>query len=85
MDLIYVHCLMLRKLLIWNYCKFLRKLLYRNMFPLVLRLLYMHTNQSLQVRWGSHTSTRFNAQNGVKQGGVLSPIIFSVYMDCLFT
>ncbi len=69
-----------------NYCKLFRKLLDRNMSPLVLRLvLYMYTNQSLQVRWGSHTSTRFNVQNGVKQGGVLSPILFSVYIDGLFT
>ncbi len=45
----------------------------------------MYTNQSLQVRWGSHTSTRFNVQNGVKQEGVLSPILFSVYIDRLFT
>ncbi len=69
-----------------NYCKLFRKLLDRNMFPLVLRLLlYMYTNQSLQVRCGSHISTRFNVQNGVKQVGVLSPILFSVYIDGLFT
>ncbi len=37
----------------------------------------MYNNQSLQVRWGSHTSTRFNVQNGVKQGGVLSPILLT--------
>ncbi len=50
-----------------NLCKLFRKLLDRNMSPLSLRLLlYMYTNQSLQVRWGSHTSTRFNVQNGVK-------------------
>ncbi len=41
-----------------NYYKLFRKLLDRNISPLVLRLLlYMHTNQSLQVRWGSRTST----------------------------
>ncbi len=69
-----------------NYCKLFRKLLDRNMSPLVLRLLlYMYTNQSVQVTRGSHTSTRFNVHNGVKQGGVLSPILFSVYIDGLFT
>ncbi len=69
-----------------NYGIHLRKLLDRNMSPFVLiLLLYMYTNQSLQVTWGSHTSTRFDVQNGVKQGGVFSPILFSVYIDGLFT
>ncbi len=69
-----------------NYCKLFRKVLDRNMFPLVIRLLlYMYNNHSLQVKWESHTSTRFNVQNGVQQGGVLSPILFSIYMDGLFT
>ena len=27
----------------------------------------------------------FDTQNGVRQGGVLSPILFCVYMDELFT
>ncbi len=55
------------------------------MSPLVLRLLlYMYTNQCLQVRWGNHTSANFSVKNEVKQGGVLSPILFSVYMDQLF-
>ncbi len=55
------------------------------MSPLVLRpLLYMYTNQSLQVRWGNHTSAKFSVKNGVKQGGVLSHILFSIYMNGLF-
>ncbi len=44
----------------------------------------MYTNQSLQVRCGDHNSTKFSVKNGVKQGGVLSSILFSVYMDGLF-
>ena len=68
-----------------NYCKLFRKLLDRDMSPLVLRLLlYMYTNQKLQIRWGASVSEKFKATNGVKQGGVLSPILFSVYVDDLF-
>jgi hypothetical protein len=68
-----------------NYCKLFKKLLDRNVSPLVLRLLlYMYTKQSLKVRWGTITSDQFNVTNGVKQGGVLSPTLFSVYMDDLF-
>ena len=54
--------------------------------PLLLRLLlYMYTNQNLQVRWGSIAGTKFGACNGVKQGAVLSPILFAVYMDDLYS
>ena len=31
-----------------------------------------------------HISSRFTVSHGVKQGGVLSPILFAVYMDGLF-
>ncbi len=51
------------------------------MSPIVTRLLsIMYTNQRLQVKWGNVTSSQFN---GVKQGGVLSPILFAVCMDGL--
>ncbi len=37
------------------------------------------------MKWGNHLSEKFNAQNGVKQGEVLSHILFAVYIDGLFT
>ncbi len=43
----------------------------------------MYTNQQLQVRWGNETSGQFNVLHGVKQGGVLWPILFAIYMDGL--
>ena len=67
-----------------RYCKLFRKLLSRKMSPLILRLLmFMYTNQELQVKWSGSVSERFNVLNGVKQGGVVSPILFAVYMDDL--
>ena len=35
------------------------------------------------VRWGTTISTQFIVSNGVKQGGIISPIIFNMYMDDL--
>ena len=67
-----------------HYCKLFRELIKRKMSPSVIRLLlYMYTNQKLQVKWGNAVSDQFSVSNGVKQGGVLSPILFSVYMDGL--
>ncbi len=53
------------------------------MFPLVVAilLLYMYTNQKLQVKWGGQLSSQFGVLNGTKQGGVLSPILFAIYID----
>ena len=35
------------------------------------------------VRWGSTISTQFTVANGVKQGLIISPILFIMYMDDL--
>ena len=65
-----------------NYCKLFNELLKRDISPLVLRLLlYMYTSQCLRVKWGHTLSDCFTVKNGVKQGGVLSPILFAIYTD----
>lgn len=67
-----------------NYTKLFHLLIERNINPLVIRcLLYMYTNQYLNIKWNCCMSNYFATSNGVKQGGVLSPILFSVYIDKL--
>ena len=36
------------------------------------------------VRWGSSVSSKCTVSNGVRQGGILSPFLFNVYMDDLY-
>ena len=63
-----------------NYCTLFRELLKRYISPIVLRLLlYMYTSQTLRVKWWHTVSNCLTVRNGVKQGGVLSPLLFAIY------
>ena len=42
-----------------------------------------YRRQKMLVKWGNVVSRAFGVANGVKQGGILSPILFNVYMDTL--
>ena len=60
------------------------KLLQRNLPPVVVRaLLAWYLQQKISVRWNKSSSDKFSISNGVRQGGVLSPILFTVYLDDL--
>ena len=48
-------------------------------------LMVMYSKQSANVRWNNDLSKLFSISNGVKQGAVLSAILFCVYIDNLFT
>ena len=43
----------------------------------------MYTSQTLRVKWGHTVSNYFTVRNGVKQGDVLSPLLFAIYTDSL--
>ena len=61
--------------------------LVKNSIPfqkLVVRFLYRwYLTQELKVCWENVHSNKFSVSNGVRQGGVLSPILFSIYLDSL--
>ena len=67
-----------------NYCTLFRELLKRDILLIVWRLLlYRYTSQTVRVKWGHTVSYCFTVRNGVKQGGVLSPLLFAIYTDSL--
>jgi len=67
-----------------HYCKLFRCLIDRKLPAVILRLLIsMYINHVTRVVWNGVQSRWFGVLNGVKQGGVLSPVLFCVYMDGL--
>ena len=68
-----------------SYSMLFNLLLDKSVCPRIVKLLYyMYTNQSCYVTWANHQSNSFSVSNGVKQGGVISPLLFSLYVDNLF-
>ena len=65
-----------------EYVKLFELLLAKHICPTVCRfLINLYTKQLIRVKWGTHFSDPFAVKNGVKQGGVMSPLLFTVYMD----
>ncbi|CAL4145477.1 unnamed protein product, partial [Meganyctiphanes norvegica] len=50
---------------------------------LVRIFIFWYANQKNSIRWGNIMSDIFYVSNGVKQGGILSPHLFNLYMDDL--
>ena len=57
----------------------------RKVDPIFLRILmYIYKNQQCNVKWSSSHSKMFSVSNGVRQGAVSSPVLFSVYLNDLY-
>ena len=54
------------------------------MSPIFIRvMIFIYRNQLCNVKWTSSYSSQFSVSNGVRQGAVSSPILFSVYINDL--
>ena len=69
-----------------NYDQLFKKLIEREVPAVVLRLIiFIYMNQSCFIRWNSVESDTFSVKNGVRQGAILSPSLFCVYLDSLLS
>ena len=67
-----------------SFWKLFTKLLDRGTpLHLVELLEYWYTTQQLFIKWGNYESQSFNMSNGIRQGSMLSPYLFNVYVDDL--
>ena len=61
-----------------------RKLIDRNVPMYLIKILcYWYQHQLMSVRWRYFISNVFKVTNGVRQGGILSPKLFNIYIDRL--
>ena len=69
-----------------KYDKLFDVLLQRNFPPVFINMLMnSYIGQNIRAKWGQSASSQFHGVNGIRQGGVISPILFIVYMDELIS
>ena len=57
-------------------------LMQRQLSPLGLRILYnQYKFQKMRAEWNGEHSSLFSAVNGIRQGGIISPVLYCVYQD----
>jgi len=69
-----------------DYCQLFRELLCRDLPSIYVRLLCnLYTNNVAHFYWNGRRRKVFSTENGVKQGGIVSPVLFCVYIDGLLS
>ena len=67
-----------------NFGKLFNRLLDRGLPAIITRvLLDCYTRQKVLTKWNNTVSNNFTTANGVRQGAILSPVLFCMYIDAL--
>ena len=65
-----------------NHRKLFEKLRSRGLPLYIIEFLsYWYASQEYVVKWGTSFSTSFRVTNGIRQGGLISPILYNVYTN----
>ena len=65
-----------------DYSVLFHKLVDRKFPAYIMRLLWnWYGDHFARIQWSGVLSDNFNICNGVRQGGILSPFLFGVYID----
>ena len=65
-----------------EYCKLIRLLITKRLPDVVIRfLLNIYLCQTTRISWNGCNSQCIKVLNGVRQGAVLSPVLFCIYFD----
>lgn len=69
-----------------RYDKLFGLLIERGIPPIIVRvMLNLYERQCLKTHWRGFVSDEFRTSNGIRQGGVISPVLFCIYIDELLT
>ena len=67
-----------------NHWTLFKKLLLKGVPAVLVRILcFWYCSQQLCIQWGKNKSLFFTITNVVRQGGILSPELFPMFMDNL--
>ena len=79
-----LHFLTLVRLLINKSSDSFHEIFERNVLMYLIKIsCYWYQHQVMSVRWGCSISNVFNVTNRVRQGEILSPKLFNIYIDGL--
>ena len=66
----------------YQYIKLFKLLVDKMLSPVRVRLLLnVYTSHVCRVSWNEACSVPFSVLNGVRQGGVICPVLFCIYMN----